>query len=130
MSARRARLLLLLIVLAGAALLVVAGLQRTLTFYRSPSELLDGDTGQRVRLGGQVVPGSLRSDGGATWFRISDGRVQIAVEQQADLPGTIREGQDSVVEGTLDGNGVFHADTIMARHGNEYRPAVAPGGGG
>jgi len=120
---RQARLLLLVLLVAGGALLVAAGLQNTLTFYRTPGEVLDRGAGQRVRLGGEVMPGSLRTEGGATWFRIGDGTAQIDVEQDADLPGTIREGQDAVVEGALDSQGVFRSDTIMAKHGNEYRPA-------
>ncbi|MEV4703132.1 cytochrome c maturation protein CcmE [Actinoplanes sp. NPDC049316] len=130
MTPRRSRALLLLIVVAGVALLVAAGLQNTLTFYRSPSEVAGHtSTHERVRLGGEVVPGSLRTDGGLTRFRIGDGTTEIAVEQVADLPGTLREGQEAVVEGTLDAHGVFRSDTVMAKHGNEYRPAQAGGQG-
>jgi cytochrome c-type biogenesis protein CcmE len=121
---RRARLLLLLVVAAGVALLVAAGLQNTLTFYRTPTEVLHGASAhERVRLGGEVVSGSLQSTGGETRFRITDGTTEIPVEQLADLPGTLREGQEAVVEGVLDAHGVFRSDTVMAKHGNEYRPA-------
>lgn len=122
MKPRRARLLLLALVVAGAALLMGAGLQHTLTFYRTPSEVVQKPDA-RVRLGGEVVPGSLRTDGGTTRFELTDGTSRVEVEQVEDLPGTIREGQQAVVEGTLDGQGVFHSDTVMAKHGNEYQPA-------
>lgn len=125
MTARRARLLLLALLLAGVALLVTAGLQHTLTFYRTPGEVLDQGSGRRVRLGGEVLPGSLRTENGTTRFRIGDGVAQVDVEEDAELPGTIREGQEAVVEGELDDQGVFRSDTIMAKHGNEYRPAEA-----
>jgi cytochrome c-type biogenesis protein CcmE len=122
---RRARLLLLLVVAAGVALLVAAGLQDTLTFYRTPTEVLHSSAAhERVRLGGEVVPGSLRTDDGRTRFRIGDGTSEIPVEQVADLPGSLREGQQAVVEGVLDTHGVFRSDTVMAKHGNEYRPAT------
>jgi cytochrome c-type biogenesis protein CcmE len=119
---RRARLLLLAVVVAGAALLIGAGLQNTLTFYRTPSEV-EQTPAARVRLGGEVVPGSLHTDGGTTRFELTDGTSRVEVEQVEDLPGMIREGQQAVVEGTMDGQGVFHSDTVMAKHGNEYRPA-------
>jgi cytochrome c-type biogenesis protein CcmE len=123
---RRSRALLLLLVVAAVALLVAAGLQNTLTFYRSPSEIAQHTSEQqRVRLGGEVMPGSLRTEGGVTRFRIGDGSTEIPVEQVADLPGTLREGEQAVVEGSLDGRGVFRSDTVMAKHGNEYRPAEA-----
>ena len=124
MTPRRARVLLLAVLAAGVALLVAAGLQNTLTFYRTPTEVLQGTgTQQRVRLGGEIVPGSLRTDTGQTTFTITDGTTRIPVEQVADLPGTLREGQEAVVEGVLRPDGVFHSDTVMAKHGNEYRPA-------
>jgi cytochrome c-type biogenesis protein CcmE len=122
---RRARLLLLVVTAAGALLLVAAGLQNTLTFYRTPSEV-EHSPAARVRLGGEVVPGSLHTDGGLTRFQLTDGTSRVEVEQVEDLPGTIREGQQAVVEGTVDGQGVFHSDTVMAKHGNEYQPAGDP----
>ncbi|WP_213452090.1 cytochrome c maturation protein CcmE [Rhizomonospora bruguierae] len=125
MTPRRARLLVAAVAVAAAALLVAAGMQGTLTFYRTPAEVLHdpAPAGQRVRLGGTVVPGSLRSEGGRTRFLLRDGAAEITVEQSASLPGTVREGQDAVVEGVLDAHGVFRSDTVMAKHGNEYRPA-------
>jgi cytochrome c-type biogenesis protein CcmE len=119
---RRARLLLLALVVAGGALLMGAGLQHTLTFYRTPTEVQQTPAA-RVRLGGEVVPGSLHTDGGVTRFQLSDGTSRVQVEQVEDLPGTIREGSQAVVEGRMDSRGVFHSDTVMAKHGNEYRPA-------
>jgi cytochrome c-type biogenesis protein CcmE len=119
---RRARVLLLTVIVAGAVLLIGAGLQNTLTFYRTPSEVEQAPAA-RVRLGGEVVPGSLHTAGGTTRFELTDGTSRVEVEQVEDLPGTVREGQQAVVEGTLDGQGVFHSDTVMAKHGNEYSPA-------
>lgn len=122
MTPRRARLLLLAVVVAGAVLLIGASLQHTLTFYRTPGEV-EQSPAARVRLGGEVVPGSLHTENGLTSFQLSDGTSRVEVEQVENLPGTIREGQQAVVEGTLDGQGVFHSDTVMAKHGNEYQPA-------
>jgi cytochrome c-type biogenesis protein CcmE len=122
MTPRRARLLLLAVIVAGAALLTGAGLQHTLTFYRTPSEV-EQSPAARVRLGGEVVPGSLHTRNGLTSFQLSDGTSRVEVQQVENLPGTIREGQQAVVEGTMDGQGVFHSDTVMAKHGNEYQPA-------
>lgn len=124
MSPRRGRLLLLGVVAGVVALLSVAGLERSLSFYRTPSEVLAGPAPQgRFRLGGEVVPGSLRTAGGRTRFELGDGARRIPVEQATGLPGTVREGQEVVVEGALDQRGVFESDTVMAKHGNEYRPA-------
>lgn len=132
-SARRGwKLLLALVLVAGVGLLVVSALQQTLTYYRTPTEVLAGAAtpGERVRLGGQVVPGSLHQRGDQTRFRLSDDSRQVAVVQQGAPPGTFHEGEETVVEGTLDAQGVFHSDVVMVKHGNEYRPAEAAAAGG
>ncbi|MEV1289494.1 cytochrome c maturation protein CcmE [Micromonospora sp. NPDC049679] len=128
---RRARATLVLIVLAGAGLLVGAGLRDTVTYYRTPGEVLAGGdaAGARLRLGGRVVPGTLRQDGGQTRFRLTDGSHEIDVVQRGAPPDMFREGRDAVVEGVLGAGPVFRADTVLVRHGNEYRPAGAESAG-
>jgi cytochrome c-type biogenesis protein CcmE len=123
---RRAAIgLLTLIVAAGVALLVTAGLHGTLVYYRTPSELATRPaTGQRVRLGGQVVPGSVRREGPLTRFDLTDGERRVVVVQRGGVRGTLREGEGAVVEGSLATDGVFHADRVEVKHSNEYR---APG---
>lgn len=131
MTRRRAgRTALVVVLLAAGGLLVTGALRGTLTYYRTPDELLgDPDaTGERTRLGGDVVPGSLRRDGDLLVFRLTAGGRQITVEQRGVPPETFREGEGAVVEGTLALDGVFHADRVVVRHGNEYRPSPAPVG--
>jgi cytochrome c-type biogenesis protein CcmE len=114
--------LLALVLAAGVALLVVAGLQDTVVYYRTPSELADqAATGERVRLGGQVVPGSVSRQGSLTRFRLSDGQRQVTVVQRGGVPGTFCEGEGAVVEGVLAADDVFHADRMEVKHSNEYR---------
>ncbi|MDG6110497.1 cytochrome c maturation protein CcmE [Dactylosporangium aurantiacum] len=125
MTPRTSRWLLAAAVAGTAGILTVAGLQDTLTYYRTPSEVLRQPTEARVRLGGEVVPGSLHRSGEHTRFRIGDGAAEVAVDQAADLPGLVREGQQVVVEGILGPDRVFRSDTVMAKHGNEYRAATA-----
>ena len=38
------------------------------------------------------------------------------------LPDLFREGQGVVAEGALDANGVFKADTVLAKHDETYMP--------
>jgi cytochrome c-type biogenesis protein CcmE len=127
---RRAQLALAAVTLAGVGLLVAGGLRDTVTYYRTPGEVLaDPDAGhERVRLGGQVIPGSLRRDGGRTLFRLAAGGHEITVVQRGAPPDSFREGEDAVVEGVLGPDRVFQSDTVLVRHGNEYRaPTPAPG---
>jgi cytochrome c-type biogenesis protein CcmE len=115
-----------LIGLITVGLLIVAGLQDTLTFYRTPSETSSVPAGDRVRVGGTVVPGSVVREGDLIRFHLTDGVRDVVVQQHIDIPGRLREGQQAVVEGVLDGRGVLHADTVMSKHNNTYEPP--PGG--
>ncbi|GIJ26397.1 cytochrome c-type biogenesis protein CcmE [Micromonospora qiuiae] len=126
MIRRPGRLALLVLLLAGGGLLITGALRDTLTYYRTPGELLTHPTaaGERIRLGGEVVPGSVRHDGGLVLFRLSDGGHEVAVRQRGMPPETFREGEDAVVEGRLGTDGVFDADQVVVRHGNEYRPSA------
>ncbi|MDZ5442276.1 cytochrome c maturation protein CcmE [Micromonospora sp. 4G57] len=125
---RTGRAAVVVVLLAAGALLVTGALRGTLTYYRTPGEVLrDPDAARdRVRLGGEVVPGSLRRDGDLVVFRLAEGGQAITVEQRGGPPGTFREGEGAVVEGTLSADGTFRADHVVVRHGNEYRPSTAP----
>ncbi|MFC4019123.1 cytochrome c maturation protein CcmE [Micromonospora sp. GCM10011542] len=118
------------VLLAVGALLVTSALRETLTYYRTPGEVLgDPDaTRERVRLGGDVVPGSLRRSGELVVFSLAEGGHEITVEQRGVPPETFREGEGAVVEGTLSADGVFRSDYVVVRHGNEYGPSTSPTG--
>jgi len=123
----RAGLVLAAVVLTGTGLLVQAGLAGTLSYYRTPAEAAadpDAHT-TRIRLGGTVVPGSVRHDRGQTVFRLAADGHEITVRQRGVPPSTFRAGRDAVVEGVLGPDGVFRADQVVVRHGNDYRPADA-----
>jgi cytochrome c-type biogenesis protein CcmE len=117
-------LVLIAIVAAGVALLVTAGLQNTVVYYRTPTEVRQSSTsiGKTLRIGGQVVPASLRNDGASTEFMLTDGRTKLPVVVRGALPQTFREGQGAVVEGVLEPDGVLQGATVAVKHSNEYRP--------
>ncbi|MFU8850760.1 cytochrome c maturation protein CcmE [Micromonospora sp. SL1-18] len=124
------RAALVAVLLAAGGLLVAGALRDTLTYYRTPAEVLDHPAadGERIRLGGDVVPGSLRHDGDLVVFRLAEAGHEITVQQRGVPPETFREGEGAVVEGTLASDGVFHSDHVVVRHGNEYRPSTDPAG--
>ncbi|MFG2052548.1 cytochrome c maturation protein CcmE [Micromonospora sp. NPDC048930] len=125
MRRRSGRIALVAVLLAAVGLLVTSALRDTVTYYRTPAELLDDSdvAHQRIRLGGEVVPGSLRHDGDLVVFRLAEGGHEITVEQRGAPPETFREGTGAVVEGRLSSDGVFRSDHVLVRHGNEYRPS-------
>jgi cytochrome c-type biogenesis protein CcmE len=112
------------------ALLAAGGIGENLVYYWGPAELVgagDKAYGATVRLGGQVVPGSIRhGQGSELRFAVSDGRATVDVLTRTVPPQMFREGIGVVVEGTLERDGHFESQRLMVSHGNEYR---APGDG-
>jgi cytochrome c-type biogenesis protein CcmE len=94
-------------------------------FFYTPAEVAEKhlDTGQRFRLGGLVEDGSLkRGEGTTVSFLVTDKRATLPVTFTGVLPDLFREGQGVVAEGMLTSEGVFHADSVLAKHDEKYMP--------
>ena len=114
-----------LAVLGFAAGLVLYSLSDSIVFFSTPSMAAEQHIapGKRFRLGGLVQPGSLkRGDNLAVSFEVADGNAKLPVAYKGILPDLFREGQGVVAEGALDASGVFHADTVLAKHDETYMP--------
>jgi len=112
-------------VLAIAAALVLTALRDSIVFFNSPTDLVQKrvEPGARIRLGGLVKTGSVIRGGNlGVRFAVTDGNKEIAVAYAGALPDLFREGQGVVAEGALDGAGLFRADTILAKHDENYMP--------
>jgi cytochrome c-type biogenesis protein CcmE len=117
----------LVILLAGFGYLVYGGIGNNLVYFLTPTELDAkgaGAIGAPVRLGGQVVPGSVRWDAATLdlQFRMTDGKNVVQVHARKAPPQMFREGMGVVVEGKMQPSGVFDASSLMVKHSNEYRP--------
>ena len=99
------------------------GLSSSLVYYRTPTEVLaTPDVGQRARLGGYVVPGSVQRDGSTVRFVVTDGTSRMTVVDTGGVPALFRDGQGVVVEGAYGRDGAFHADTVLVKHNGVYEP--------
>jgi cytochrome c-type biogenesis protein CcmE len=128
MTRRQRRLVLIggsLGVLALAAVLVLTALKDSIVFFNSPSDVVERNIqpGSRIRLGGLVKPGTLeRGEKLAVRFEVTDGNRAIAVRYQGILPDLFREGQGVIAEGMLEASGAFKADSVLAKHDENYMP--------
>src|ERR1700716_1841064 len=128
MTRRQRRLTMIggsLAVLALAAALVLNALRDSIVFFSTPSMAAEKHipAGKRFRLGGLVENGSLvRGDNLAVSFRVADGSATLPVSYKGILPDLFREGQGVVAEGAIDSSGVFRADTVLAKHDENYMP--------
>ena len=79
--------------------------------------------GSRVRMGGLVEAGSLvKGTDGSVKFVVTDGNASVPVAYTGILPDLFREGQGVVTEGSVGKDGVFAADTVLAKHDERYMP--------
>jgi len=127
MSRRQRRLMLIglaLGVLTLAAALALSALRETIVFFHSPTEIAQKNIqpGTRVRVGGLVKQGTINRNGLEVRFEVTDGGKSLAVVYRGVLPDLFREGQGVVAEGVLDGSGGFRADTVLAKHDENYMP--------
>jgi cytochrome c-type biogenesis protein CcmE len=114
-----------LAVLAVAAALVLNAMRDSIVFFTTPSMVAEKHVqpGKRFRLGGLVQPGSLvRGENLSITFQVSDASASLPVTYEGILPDLFREGQGVVAEGALDASGVFRADTVLAKHDENYMP--------
>lgn len=115
-----------MLALVGAVLLAMWGLQDRAAYFVTPSDIAagKGKDGEALRLGGMVVKGSLQRDpdGVTIRFRVGDSRKETPVLFKGITPDLFKEGNGAVAEGRLGTDGVFVADTILAKHDERYMP--------
>lgn len=115
-----------MISLGLATTLVLIAFQDNLVFFYSPSDVVEQgvEPDRRFRIGGLVEENSVsRTDGDITVaFRVTDQVHAVPVVFRGLLPDLFREGQGIVAEGTLNGEGVFVASEVLAKHDENYMP--------
>lgn len=128
---RPARRPLLLVGVAAVALIgfgfvLVGGLDDNIVYFVTPTELMAKGADAYdapVRLGGQVVPGSVawNADALDLRFRMTDGEREVEVHSSGAPPQMFRDGIGVIVEGHMTRAGVFESASLMVKHSNEYR---------
>lgn len=123
---RRQRKLFLTIVLpafAGAVALSLVAISQTQVYAYAPSTLPSPqELGDRdVRLAGLVAEDSLRTgaDTNVT-FTITDGNAGVSVSFDGILPALVSENEGIIAQGKMGPDGIFRADTVLARHDENY----------
>ena len=132
---RKQRLLAItgVVLLLGAAIgVMLNSLSENVDVFYTPSEIIEGkdqtgvkpSVGQRLRIGGMVVPGSVSRD--STTLKVSFDLVDVGpavtVQYQGILPDLFREGQGIVATGILKERTLIAAHEVLAKHDEEYMP--------
>jgi cytochrome c-type biogenesis protein CcmE len=129
MTPRQRRMTLVAVIIAGVALagtLALRAFRENVMFYFDPSKVAAGQVrqGERFRLGGMVVKGSVRRTAGAldVKFVVTDFAHDVPVTYDKVLPDLFKEGAGVVALGRLDPRGTFVADEVLAKHDEKYMP--------
>ncbi len=129
MTPRRRRMALVALIVVGVAIagtLALRAFRENVMFYFDPTKVAAGAVkpGQRFRLGGMVVKGSLQRTPGTlnVSFAVTDFQHSVPVRYASVLPDLFREGAGMVAYGRLDGSGTFVADEVLAKHDEKYMP--------
>ncbi|GAC15740.1 cytochrome c maturation protein CcmE [Aliiglaciecola lipolytica] len=120
-----------IVLLVGAAVwMMLSALSENIDHFYTPSEIINGKqgvtpkVGQRLRIGGMVVPGSVKRDQESlsVSFDLADTGPVVTVSYAGILPDLFREGQGIVATGRLAENNFIVADEVLAKHDEEYMP--------
>ncbi|WP_428771647.1 cytochrome c maturation protein CcmE [Vibrio sp.] len=131
---RKKRLSIVLAVLIGISAtigLILYALNQNMDLFYTPTELVNGkpdgtkpEVGQRLRIGGMVVEGSVQRDPQSlkVTFDLHDVGPKVKVVYEGILPDLFREGQGIVAQGELINATTVQAYEVLAKHDEEYMP--------
>lgn len=129
---KRLTIILALFIGVGATIgLMLYALNQNMDLFYTPTELVQGkpdgtkpEVGQRLRIGGMVVVGSVTRDPESlrVSFKLHDVGPNVTVEYEGILPDLFREGQGIVAQGVLKDPTTVEAFEVLAKHDENYMP--------
>src|SRR5689334_4669999 len=124
--------ILTVLIIGSLVWLAVGGISDTKTYYKTIPELQRMGAaahGERLRVGGDVQPGSIVKNGAQVSFVLHQGATTLNVVYSGTdpLPDTFKDNAQALADGRLGPDGVFEAKKIQAKCASKYE-AKPPGG--
>jgi cytochrome c-type biogenesis protein CcmE len=116
----------LMVLIVGSLLwLAVGGVKETKTYYKTIPELQkmgSAASAGRVRVGGDVQPGSIVKSGSQVSFVLHQGATTLNVVYSGmdPLPDTFKDNSQALADGRLGADGVFQASKVQAKCASKY----------
>ncbi|MFL6351837.1 MAG: cytochrome c maturation protein CcmE [Bryobacteraceae bacterium] len=125
--------ILIVVVVGSLVWLAVGGIRDTKTYYKTIPELAQmGKAAQseRLRVGGDVRPGSIVKHDGRVSFVLHQGARELSVVYSGSdpLPDTFKDNAQALADGRLGPDGVFEATKIQAKCASKYESKPAQRG--
>ena len=114
------------VALIGAGFIAAAALRDEASYFYTPTTLAKAqvEPGKAIRLGGMVQKGSIvrGTDGVSITFTVQDQEGEQNVAYRGITPDLFVEGSGVVADGRMRADGVFVAESLLAKHDENYVP--------
>lgn len=115
----------MVLIVGSLVWLAVGGISDTKTYYKTIPELAqmgDAAHAQRLRVGGDIQPGSIVKTGAKVAFILHQGgqTLNVVYAGTDPLPDTFKDNAQALADGRLGPDGVFEANKIQAKCASKY----------
>ena len=117
------------ITIATSVYLILWALRDNIVFFYSPTEIQQKisikeiNEMSKLRLGGMVKESSIKQlNDGSINFVITDFNKEMIVFYKGIIPDLFKEEQGVIAEGSVNKEGMFIANSILAKHDENYMP--------
>ncbi len=121
------------LILLSLGFLAYTGVQESKSYYVTIKELRgmsDGVYSKRLRVAGNVQPGSIKRNGTHVDFVLveNDQTLRVSYAGTEPPPDTFKDDSQALADGSFGHDGVFHAKQLQAKCASKYAPKNgAPG---
>jgi len=115
------------VILLSLGYLAYTGVQDSKSYYVTIKELQglgDKAYSKRLRVAGNVVPGSIKRSGTRVDFMLKEQDLTLAVSYTGTEapPDTFKDDSQALADGSYGRDGVFHAKQLQAKCASKYAP--------
>jgi cytochrome c-type biogenesis protein CcmE len=120
----------MVVILLALGYLAYTGVQESKSYYVTIKELHgmgDGAYTKRLRVAGNVQPGSIKRSGMNVTFVLveTDQTLNVVYNGTEPPPDTFKDNAQALAEGSFGHDGVFYAKQIQAKCASKYAPQDA-----
>jgi len=117
----------IVVIVLALGYLAYTGVQESKSYYVTIKELRgmgDGAYTKRLRVAGNVLPGSIKRSGTNVNFALTenDQVLNVVYAGTEPPPDTFKDNAQALAEGSFGRDGVFHAKQIQAKCASKYAP--------
>jgi cytochrome c-type biogenesis protein CcmE len=93
-----------------------------LSYFKTVTEIKNDPSliGKSVKVGGEVVPGSIKKKGTTVTFKIDDKKNTMSITYTGAVPSTFADKVQVIAEGTYTKAGLVEADSLVTKCPSKY----------